>query len=362
MHSRRNNAILNIRYDYAVETAYDFLIEQNIDSLPFDPFKICAINGWTIEKASVLSKDLGCTINKLLKDKLKSKDGAAIYCPTTHEYSIIYNDLINNKGRIRWTLTHEIGHIVLRHLNNSVTSLYRNSLTDDKYYCYEKEADCFAGVVLAPPIVLKKLHIDDNSSKIKKLCKLSNEASKSRLQYINQIYNFKYFEDYYPIIINNFYNFIYKKQCPNCNYGSISKNAIFCPICSDKLIWGDGTMKYRNNVKLDKNGKALICPRCENEDITEFDMYCKICGGYLYQECGGVTDYDINGQEYRVAEGCKVRLDSNARYCTQCGEKTTFYKYGYLDDWEKEKQEIEIEKQELETASSLDFFDNDPPF
>lgn len=114
------------------------------------------------------------------------------------------------------------------------------------------------------------------------------------------------------------------KYCPHCNNTEVSNNS-YCKVCGNwvrNLITGVDGMQYREGVALDGNAKAVICPKCANENIQPGDMFCKICGLYLYQQCTNVE--------------CDCTPDSNARYCPTCGSKTTFYIYGVLSDWQIE--------------------------
>lgn len=62
-------------------------------------------------------------------------------------FYIYYNDKIKSVGRIRFTLAHELGHIVLKHTQESELA--------------ETEAHCFAGYLLAPPELIHLLRPDD---------------------------------------------------------------------------------------------------------------------------------------------------------------------------------------------------------
>lgn len=351
----------NPDYNRTAKIARNFMIEQNLSELPIDPFNIANKNGWIIEKASEIANDINVTVYHLLNNMINSSDGAAIYCKEVDKYKIIYNDYMNNNGRIRWTIMHEIGHIVLNHLKKYEQSILgRGGLSEEEYSVLETEADFFASLILAPPIVLHNLNISTPKD-IRRLCKLSLQASKNRYKYYLRWKNFiKVPED--DIIKNNFYNFINQKKCNNCDYGFISEQAKYCPVCGDNLEWGEGKMFYYNFIELDNDNRAIECPRCENEDINQGDDYCKICGAYLHQRCTGETDLDAKGKEYFVIEPCNVSLDSNARYCTECGRETTFYKNGFLKHWEIEKQEKEKEENEI-FNTSFEIDDNfDVPF
>lgn len=69
----------------------------------------------------------------------QSQTGCTFYHKTAKKYLILYNDDLT-PGRIRWTLAHELGHILLRHfLSEGITEFQK-----------EKEADLYAQQLLAP--------------------------------------------------------------------------------------------------------------------------------------------------------------------------------------------------------------------
>ncbi|GAQ24257.1 Zn-dependent peptidase ImmA, M78 family [Tepidanaerobacter syntrophicus] len=343
MHS--NTQLNEPRFDWVASIARKFMLSQNICKLPVDPFSIARKQGWPIEKASIVAKDIGVSVEYLMMNIIKSKDGAAIYCGITDEYKIVYNDEIRSIGRIRWTIMHEIGHIVLNHLKDyTQTILTRGGLSEENYRILEEEADFFAGQILAPPIILSGLKIK-SSQDIAKVCKLSKEASIYRYKYYKKWKSMGIVSPEEILIRLNFDDFINTKHCYTCGAYFVSKDAHYCPFCgNDKLIWGDGEMQYKKGVPLDENGVAQICPRCENQDIEPGDIFCKICGMYLIQECTEVIGYNDWGQPYVEKESCGYKPASNARFCPRCGNPTTFYQEGVLKDWKEEKEELEMEE------------------
>lgn len=97
-------------------------------------------------------------------------------------------------------------------------------------------------------------------------------------------------------------------------------------------------MIYNDGYKLDSNGRAIRCPRCDNEELNYEGKYCTICGTYLINRYVDKTDTDINGDEFVVAEGCGI-VPGNARYCPSCGNETTFFRAGLLKYWEDALEE-----------------------
>lgn len=90
-------------------------------------------------------------------------------------------------------------------------------------------------------------------------------------------------------------------------------------------------MKYRT-IDLNENGKAIVCPHCENEELTQGD-YCKICGCDLINRC---SDTPNQKSKNLIVRGCGSTLQGNARYCSKCGNESTFYQRGWLKDWRTE--------------------------
>lgn len=125
--------------------------------------------------------------------------------------------------------------------------------------------------------------------------------------------------------------------CSNCR-STVNSEYKFCHICGKKLkfksFWkGLGFLIYKDGIELDKTGRVKYCPRCNNE-IFEKGIYCPICGAKTYNFCEGKNLYD----EYDNIignESCDITLAGNARYCHECGAKSTFYEQGYLVDWDQ---------------------------
>ena len=87
-------------------------------------------------------------------ESLGSKDGTAKYRDRRDKHIICYNDTIKPRGRIQWTLAHELGHIELGHLRDfPETGTKHPALKRSTYRIFEAEADVFARELLAPSTV-----------------------------------------------------------------------------------------------------------------------------------------------------------------------------------------------------------------
>lgn len=90
-------------------------------------------------------------------------------------------------------------------------------------------------------------------------------------------------------------------------------------------------MIYDDGYELDEKGRALICPRCGNEQMAGNGRYCRICSSNLVNRC--INDGDSYDSCGKIAPG-------NARYCEYCGCETTFFKDELLKPWKEAKEEI----------------------
>ena len=97
----------------------------------------------------------------------KSSDGFCVQFENK-KWCIFYNDEIKSKERINNTIMHEIGHITLKHSEDSELA--------------EKEVKFFAKYALAPPVLIHALNISKVEDIVKTFC-VSNEAAKYALEY-----------------------------------------------------------------------------------------------------------------------------------------------------------------------------------
>lgn len=155
--------------------------EYNL-TYPIDPFVLCEKMGYILVKYSDLSPEV------IEKYKSKNENGFKIEDSDGTIY-IIYND-IKDIRIIKFTILHEIGHIVLNHLEDSKLA--------------ETQANFFAGYLLAPPIMINDLNIENDISKISEVfgitysCAISsNNRATSRKKY-----GPSYLEDYEMIFMN----------------------------------------------------------------------------------------------------------------------------------------------------------------
>lgn len=325
--------INQLRRNEIKEVVISALNHANLPYLPVDIKKICKSYEFIrLIPFSIQMKHRKMTYDEVLA-QCQTKDACADYYALKEKYIIYYNDIDKiafiNSNRYRWSIAHELGHILLNHHKISdKTKIFRFNLSDKEYDKLESEADYFAQLLLVPHAALLGFRINA-SNHLRIMCKISSPASRRRYyEYVEWKSHINAEDSYDKRIFSYYFSFIFKRKCKNCGAGIIQRYGKYCPMCGSKntLEWGDGNMKYPAKIKLDENSKAICCPKCNNEEVLPDGNYCHICGTYLVNEC---TNYGDN-----FSEGCGRLAASNARYCIYCGASTTFLKNGTLKPWD----------------------------
>lgn len=158
----------NINYYNVRNTAWEFLIKNNITSYPLDLHKIIENNHWKI-----ISFKKYCEIyHKTIEELYTISSDGFTKLDETGNYLIVVNEQ-NKEQRNRFTICHEIGHILLHKVFNNIDRL-------------EKEANMFAARILMPMVLIKELNIT-TPEKLADVCNVSIESATIRLKRFNNI-------------------------------------------------------------------------------------------------------------------------------------------------------------------------------
>jgi len=343
------------RFQLATKRAYELLTELDICEFPVEPLKIIKhFPNWHLQGWLELQVNTGAE-DPLNIDKEKA-EAKTVKLRGSDEYLIVYDERTDNSQRIRWTLAHEIGHIVMGHLVEfDATALNRRGLTKEEYGVLEVEAHCFAADLLAPKTIIRRFDFQDDPQGIALICDISKDAAEKRLKEIKRM-DFSY----YPTenrILRNFYNHLknggfyqtihdtarrfypsviyedlckYSRICRRCNSFVTDENFKYCPVCGHEVPlphlyfpykWsGGGVIKIGSlfdiNMKgkhyyefpLDTKGHVPFCPVCKSLNIENDGDTCKVCGTPAVNHC--INDHKALTHAYR--------------YCPDCGAETTF--------------------------------------
>lgn len=172
-------------YKKARDKAWEIIFKNNIHRLPVEVQPLCDAMGiflYSYAAGSELIKDYK------LSEHTKN-DGFATGI-NRHDV-IFYNPAITPHGRKRFTVAHEIGHIVLGHLKDGCAAC-RNGATvwnadGPEPSPEETAANVFASRLLAPACVLHALDIH-TAPEIQQLCGLSYTAAQVRAERMAELY------------------------------------------------------------------------------------------------------------------------------------------------------------------------------
>lgn len=351
----------NINYKKLKNIAYSFLNQYTNGKLPIDLLHIISqLDNLHLMKYSTLAKENNMDINEVYQ-LLNSEDGALWYKSDTQTYILLYNDTIDNKERIRFTIAHELGHYVLKHNETTdKTILSRYSLSENEYKTFETEANFFAKHLLVPFPILGNYVMffhSMNDQFIQNVFQVSFSVANYVIKNLKSMQTFGLVKEGHEVE-KKFSRYITISKstriCRTC-CSKIDRNSRYCHICSTQQPKGTTTleaylenrekekerMRYRK-YNLDLDGYPTICPNCENEEL-DTGNYCNVCGIYTRNICLGnyESNYDTRGYALPIGDflndGCKTVLSGNSRYCPDCGGKSSYFFQGLLKNWDLEK-------------------------
>lgn len=260
-----------------------------------------------------------CSLEETIK-YMDSSDGACMYDATSGQYVIWYNDVDPAKVlRKRFTISHELGHYFLRHLEKLGTNiLRREGLSEEEYQELEKEANAFARNLLTPaPLAEMVLELSPEgwkNSNVETAFNISNSAANVRINLLRRD-----LRDYSGRLLEyvKHMTLLFRKVCFHC-HTEAPFDADHCEMCGGKNFYYDTEYTpLPPALPMDrKSGRIKICPRCNNIEASLEARYCRICGLPIRNMCTGDPK-----------TGRRHANRSYARYCSECGAPT---EYGIL--------------------------------
>lgn len=151
-------------YVDARDLTWKILVDNNITAFPVDIKDLINKHNIILTQNTEAKPILEKVGISEIKDAcaLRLKENYIIYNPDTHPQ------------RLRFSLAHEFGHIILGHIK-------KNSITPEKTEYNEEQANIFASRILAPAIVGKIENLD-TKHKIMEFFGISEESAAIRLE------------------------------------------------------------------------------------------------------------------------------------------------------------------------------------
>ena len=168
------NSLQGSDYNKMVELALELLMDYEIYSFPLSLKFLAKKLNIKLRKYSELNSDL---FDKLVKKSPLGTTTMEKYSNFHIEYQLWYNDIDNNDARNRFTIAHEIGHVVNEDFEKTITE-------ND-----EQLRDYFAKCLLAPQcLIIAKKEFDINTIVTK--YKVSKMVAENLLLTVNKRISF----------------------------------------------------------------------------------------------------------------------------------------------------------------------------
>lgn len=167
------------RYKNARDAAWGTLLECGVQALPVKVAAICQHYNWILGDylhGERMIEMLGLT------ELSKKTDG---FCTITQNHTYIFYDSTLPVGRQRFTVAHEIGHLILGHVGPGMATVENREPTGSER-AEERQANQFAARLLAPACVLHELGAV-TADAIQDACGISRQAAEFRAQRMQEL-------------------------------------------------------------------------------------------------------------------------------------------------------------------------------
>jgi Zn-dependent peptidase ImmA (M78 family) len=131
---------MKVREEFARETARQLLAEMGDNPFPIQMEEVCRAKGWIVGRSRKIHSDCDAVTMHI--------DG---------EYGIYLHAGIKSESRIRWTLCHEAGHILLGHFEEfDLTFGHSEALGKGTAWVLNRETNIFTEELLMPAAFIQK--------------------------------------------------------------------------------------------------------------------------------------------------------------------------------------------------------------
>ena len=210
-------------------------------------------------------------------------DARTLYIPSHGLYLTVYRRSLSPE-RDRFTLAHELGHILSGHLTDFDSTALAEGKTSAEADALEREADLFAACLLAPEAVVAPLVPPRgvlSAEQLGALCGLSREAARARMSALKSRHS--PLPDTPELCPELFYSTwetppdsIPCRVCSRCGTRVYDSAALFCPHCG-KRTGGTGTPGKRRETPLPLFPDGPFCP-AEKRPLPSDSAFCPYCG------------------------------------------------------------------------------------
>ncbi len=274
---------------------------------------------------------------------------------TASLWRIYYNEALL-ESRMRFTLMHELGHVVLNHHQILDADTFDGLQDNPIYRAADNQADRFSISILAPaPAVWRLLrdhgfsyparngleweirdrdapmlrNLGTDPDPVQLLTTAFGISQTAALRRLNELPDeLKLWKELDPSLYSRIENLPYRSGwfCWVCGTQRRS-SAPYCSGCgkAGNFQYKDYGKFTRPSIPLRENGQFAFCSVCGNGDYEADALYCPICGSPVINECENrhYTDGDFIRSGMNVVRGTH-RCRPADIYCPECGVTTRF--------------------------------------
>lgn len=170
------------RFSAVSQCAWEVIKHFGFHHYPIDVSAIYKASPIVVSTYQHFAARAGLTLDKYI-DVVGAKDGFSIYDKGNNLYVVSYNTQDMTQARIRWTLAHELGHIILNHFGEfDATSLCGPGLTEEEYGVLDVEANTFASELLCSPAMVGLLpEWERNADAVSRFFFVSKQAAEKAI-------------------------------------------------------------------------------------------------------------------------------------------------------------------------------------
>jgi len=357
----------------AILASVRFLQESKIACFPIDLFSlhelVSDLYRIKIESFETFCRRHKCSLNDLI-NALGEDGDVATFREVAHIEGVhipVYSHIILvnvsprlPRGRKRFTLSHELGHVWCGHSYEQLNShphIEDNKqyfLSDEKnssvYNIWEREAHLFSRNILCPAICAKNIlllygighhrnpgepFIVDNPKApihflqmteldpvgiLMRIFDISEAAAEVRLETLDRdlYYCSRYFTQEQ---IDYFNKMTYTLVCRRCNNTTLTPS-YYCHNCGDQLFgYSKKPIPPLAEPPIRETNQFAFCPGCGEREYSSEAEYCPTCGHPLLNPCSG-SQPGMRAHRLFPASELPHYCRCTENYCGKCGSST----------------------------------------
>lgn len=351
----------------AVRRAAEFLRETEAPFFPLDAGRLAGVFRGQVflteyaalrEPEAIRSAGLRMNPEAVSRDGFCVRIGDALIRPGAEPVAgslwRIFYERNGLEARVRFTLMHEMGHILLGHHQQLNTDALEGPGSDPRYAAADAQADAFSINALAPAPAVRRLlrkhgifrdgdpapeteeadaaflrdlgTTPDPEVLLKTAFGLSGTAARRRLEELPA--DLAIWKGLDPDLWRTAESIPHRSgwYCSVCRTRRRSAS-LYCPGCGTHHSY-----EYRDFGKfsppaagLRENGQFAFCSVCGNTRYPEDAVYCPVCGCPVVNECENalMTDGEFIRSGMWIVRGTH-RCRPTDIYCGECGALTAF--------------------------------------